>query len=53
MQYNLLSCARFAEKAVLCHFTVLAVLWMTRDLGTAGGWGKLFQPGYAAGEILM
>ena len=39
-------CSSFAEKAVLCHFIILAILWLTRDLGTVGGWGKLIQPGY-------
>lgn len=28
------------------HFLLLAVLWITRDLGGVGGWGSLFPPKY-------
>ncbi|CAC5376303.1 SLC13A2_3_5 [Mytilus coruscus] len=34
----------FAQAAVIGHFIILAVLWITRDLGGAGGWGDIFPP---------
>ncbi|KAL5015787.1 hypothetical protein ScPMuIL_005376 [Solemya velum] len=37
----------FAQGAVLGHFLLLTVLWITRDLGGAGGWGSLFKDKYA------
>lgn len=36
----------FAQGAVLVHFILLAVLWITRDLGGVGGWGDIFPEKY-------
>ncbi|EFJ13936.1 hypothetical protein SELMODRAFT_121598 [Selaginella moellendorffii] len=33
----------FAETTVLTLFVVLAVLWLTRSLGTSFGWGRFFH----------
>jgi len=34
-------CCSFAEFAVMCHFIVLAVLWLTREPEFIPGWGSL------------
>lgn len=33
------------EMITLIHFVALAVLWLSRNPGKAGGWGKLFLSG--------
>ena len=35
----------FAEKGILVNFTLLAVLWLSRDPGFAPGWATLFADG--------
>ena len=37
---------RFAEKVVLAHFVILALLWLTRDPGFVPGWGYGFKKGW-------
>lgn len=37
---------RFAQGGVMGHFLLLAILWITRDMGGQYGWGKLFEKGY-------
>lgn len=37
---------RFAQIAVFGHFILLALLWITRDLGGVGGWGSIFKDKY-------
>ncbi|XP_056017083.1 Na(+)/citrate cotransporter-like isoform X2 [Ostrea edulis] len=44
MEYASLGPISFAQGAVIVHFVLLAVLWITRDLGGVGGWGNIFQP---------
>jgi hypothetical protein len=34
----------FAQAAVIGHFLLLAILWITIDLGGVGGWGDIFPP---------
>ena len=34
---------RFGQGAIIGHFIVLAILWITRDMGGAVGWGMLFR----------
>lgn len=46
------SCFSFAQGAVIAHFVILAVLWITRDLGGAGGWGRIFPPKYVFIKLL-
>ncbi|KAJ8312718.1 hypothetical protein KUTeg_010091 [Tegillarca granosa] len=41
-EYDKLGSISFAQGAVLVHFILLAVLWITRDLGGIGGWGDIF-----------
>ncbi|XP_076473013.1 Na(+)/citrate cotransporter-like [Babylonia areolata] len=41
-EYSKLGPVSFAERAVLVLFSLLVVLWITRDLGGVGGWGDLF-----------
>ncbi|CAG2199132.1 SLC13A2_3_5 [Mytilus edulis] len=43
-EYESLGPVNFAQAAVIGHFFILAVLWITRDLGGAGGWGDIFPP---------
>ncbi|KAK3084779.1 hypothetical protein FSP39_018790 [Pinctada imbricata] len=43
-EYRKLGPIKFAEGAVMVHFVLLAVLWITRDLGGVGGWGRIFPP---------
>lgn len=43
-EYESLGPINFGQAAVIGHFTSLAVLWITRDLGGSGGWGDLFPP---------
>ncbi|XP_063448218.1 Na(+)/citrate cotransporter-like [Mytilus trossulus] len=43
-EYESLGPVNFAQAAVIGHFFILAVLWITRDLGGAGGWGDIFAP---------
>ncbi|XP_002733305.1 Na(+)/citrate cotransporter-like [Saccoglossus kowalevskii] len=45
-QYNCLGPMTWAEKAVLGHFTLLALLWLARDPKFAPGWVTAFIPGY-------
>lgn len=33
----------FGQVAVIVHFVLLALLWVTRDLGGIGGWGDIFD----------
>jgi sodium-dependent dicarboxylate transporter 2/3/5 len=45
-QYKALGPMSFAECAVLFFFTLLALLWVTRDPGFIAGWGsRLFEKG--------
>ncbi|OWF48244.1 Solute carrier family 13 member 3 [Mizuhopecten yessoensis] len=44
-EYNDMGPMTFGEVAVISHLLVLAVLWITRDLGGSGGWGFLFPRG--------
>ncbi|XP_077995946.1 solute carrier family 13 member 2-like [Glandiceps talaboti] len=46
-QYNELGPMTWAEGAVLVHFIMLALLWMTRDI-SGYGWGNLFTEGYVS-----
>lgn len=39
---------RFGQVAVILHFTLLAVLWVTRELGGVGGWGDIFDERYGS-----
>ncbi|XP_061166658.1 Na(+)/citrate cotransporter-like [Saccostrea echinata] len=43
-EYSKLGPVSFAQGAVIAHFVLLAVLWITRDLGGVGGWGRIFPP---------
>ncbi|XP_052800974.1 solute carrier family 13 member 2-like [Mya arenaria] len=45
-EYEKLGPITFGQGAVMAHFIVLAILWVTRDLGGEYGWGKLFKQGY-------
>lgn len=42
-QYEELGPITFGQVAVIVHFTLLAVLWVTRELGGVGGWGDIFD----------
>lgn len=44
-EYTKLGPISFAEGAVLFWFVILVVLWITRDLGGAAGWGTVFKEG--------
>ncbi|XP_070572654.1 Na(+)/citrate cotransporter-like isoform X2 [Ptychodera flava] len=46
-QYRALGPMSWAEGSVLIHFTVLAILWMSRDI-SGYGWGNLFEDGYVS-----
>ncbi|KAJ8312066.1 hypothetical protein KUTeg_009439 [Tegillarca granosa] len=43
-EYKNLGPLNFAQGAVIFHFVLLAILWVTRDLGGIGGWGDIFPP---------
>ncbi|XP_070553681.1 Na(+)/citrate cotransporter-like [Ptychodera flava] len=45
-QYEALGPMSWAEGAVLCHFIILALLWLTRDPKFAPGWVIAFRKGY-------
>ncbi|WAR01094.1 S13A2-like protein [Mya arenaria] len=45
-EYVKLGPITFGQGAVLGHFIILAILWVTRDMGGEYGWGKLFKEGY-------
>lgn len=42
-QYEDLGPISFGQVAVIVHFVLLALLWVTRDLGGIGGWGDIFD----------
>lgn len=37
---------RFSEIVVGLHLLLVVALWLTRDIGDAGGWGAVFKSGY-------
>ncbi|XP_062610504.1 Na(+)/citrate cotransporter-like isoform X1 [Saccostrea cucullata] len=41
-EYEELGPITFGQGAVIVHFVMLALLWVTRDLGGVGGWGDIF-----------
>ncbi|XP_033747489.1 LOW QUALITY PROTEIN: solute carrier family 13 member 2-like [Pecten maximus] len=41
-EYTALGPITFAQGAVMGHFLLLVILWISRDLGGVGGWGDLF-----------
>ncbi|XP_071951571.1 Na(+)/citrate cotransporter-like isoform X2 [Antedon mediterranea] len=45
-QYNALGKVSFAEKAVLFHFVILLLLWITRDPKFIPGWSVWFKEKY-------
>ncbi|KAL3857545.1 hypothetical protein ACJMK2_012199 [Sinanodonta woodiana] len=45
-EYKKLGPINFAQAAVMVHFVVLVVLWITRDLGGVSGWGNLLKKKY-------
>ncbi|XP_045170886.2 Na(+)/citrate cotransporter-like [Mercenaria mercenaria] len=45
-EYEKLGPISFGQGAIMGHFIVLAILWITRDMGGEYGWGSLFQKGY-------
>ncbi|XP_078363499.1 solute carrier family 13 member 2-like [Oculina patagonica] len=45
-QYRALGPMTFAEKAVLGHFILLALLWLFRDPKFMEGWSIIFEKGY-------
>lgn len=50
-EYARLGPMKFAEKAVLCDFVVLSLLWLTRNPGGGVlGWGMLFENDKAVGD---
>ncbi|KAK3592647.1 hypothetical protein CHS0354_034725 [Potamilus streckersoni] len=47
-EYRKLGPINFAQAAVMVHFVVLVVLWITRDLGGVSGWGNYFKKKYTS-----
>ncbi|XP_029184600.2 solute carrier family 13 member 5-like isoform X1 [Acropora millepora] len=45
-QYKLLGPMSFAEKAVLGHFILLALMWLFREPKFITGWAVIFQKGF-------
>lgn len=45
-EYRKLGPITFGQGAVISHFVVLIVLWITRDMGGEAGWGHLFKKSY-------
>ncbi|XP_045172508.2 solute carrier family 13 member 2-like isoform X2 [Mercenaria mercenaria] len=45
-QYKALGPVTFPEIMVITLFIILIILWVSRDLGGAGGWGNLFKKKY-------
>ncbi|KAK2168728.1 hypothetical protein NP493_1219g00000 [Ridgeia piscesae] len=45
-EYKSMGKMSFAEKAVLIHFILLALLWFTRNPGFVKGWAVLFKSKY-------
>ena len=43
--YSFFGISRFAEKAVLGHFILLALLWLFRDPRFMKGWAIIFEEG--------
>ncbi|XP_076108246.1 Na(+)/citrate cotransporter-like isoform X1 [Mytilus galloprovincialis] len=43
-EYASLGPIDFAEAAVIGHFVLLALLWITIDIGDGGGWHNIFPP---------
>ncbi|EFJ30245.1 hypothetical protein SELMODRAFT_146060 [Selaginella moellendorffii] len=50
-EYTSLGPTSFAEASVLSLFVILAALWLTRSLGTVGGWGQLFDGYVGDGSV--
>ena len=44
-EYDTLGPMTFAEKAVLVHFVILALLWAVRDPKFVSGWSAIFKDG--------
>ncbi|XP_013418475.1 solute carrier family 13 member 5 [Lingula anatina] len=47
-EYERLGSMTFAEKAVLVHFVLLSLLWLTRDPRFIDGWSVGFKKGYVS-----
>ncbi|XP_060558891.1 solute carrier family 13 member 2-like isoform X2 [Ruditapes philippinarum] len=45
-EYKALGPVTFPEVMVIVLFVILVTLWVSRDLGGAGGWGNLFKKKY-------
>lgn len=45
-EYEKMGPISFAQGAIMGHFIVLALLWLTRDMGGEYGWGSVFEKGY-------
>ena len=43
-EYAKLGPMKFKEVLATGHFVLLALLWITRNPGGAGGWSSLFPP---------
>ncbi|XP_013410629.1 solute carrier family 13 member 5 isoform X2 [Lingula anatina] len=50
-EYEKLGKMTFAEIAVLCHFTLLALLWLTREPEFIDGWDVIFEDGYVTDAV--
>ncbi|CAB4031521.1 solute carrier family 13 member 1, partial [Paramuricea clavata] len=44
-EYDALGPMTFAEKGVLVHFVILALLWAVRDPKFVSGWSVIFKDG--------
>nr|KAG5689113.1 hypothetical protein BaRGS_013874 [Batillaria attramentaria] len=47
-EFRKLGPVTYAEGTIMFFFAILVVLWITRDLGGAGGWGRIFQAGFVS-----
>lgn len=45
-EYESLGPLTFGQGAIIGHFVLLAVLWITRDLGGEYGWGHVFKKSF-------
>lgn len=46
------NCCSFVQGVVIVYFVILVVLWIIRDLGGVGGWGRIFLLKYVGINLL-
>lgn len=50
-QYDALGPMNWQQGTIIVLFTILVILWITRDFSHIGGWSILFRKGYVTPSI--